>query len=483
MAWWDKVVGAVTRSRDVVVAPHLVDDNRSSKAVLTDPSWMSAPGFGSPRDINFAELEAYENDVTVQAAINYIIDSIATTEWNIVDDPQNEGEKRDPTSANAFFQRGVGDKGLGAVLRGVVADILGYDCGVIVLTFPEYCYDENKCLMKLGIPPLSMRARDGRSFIKQVNAHGDVIKYWQYSFLHAANAPIEFIEEEIIYIQERPSTRSPYGTSKLEIIKNIVDYMMAVQSGHRAEQENALQLGGIISHANVTDVDKLKRLSQLYNANNKGEHNKGRWLVTGGNVDATPVSATAGDDTWITGAEFYQQQILSIFKVPKTVLGITDSSVNRATSVSQKSNFKRYGVATMMTLIENIFTNEIVKPYFDEKLRFRFVREVDLEDEAIRADVDAKNVATGVRTPNELRVRDGLDEIEAPEPAAVEAKTQDAGEIGGVSDDDETPEEGVAKAIDLRAHEDAAVEELMDLSKEDERSVLAELEALYGEIA
>lgn len=415
--WWNAVNRAVGRSRDVVVAPQYVDDDRSKKATITSPEWCLNPMMGSPRRINFYDLEPYESDITVQAACGFIIDSIATAEWDIVpdEDQPDDAEEIDITAAKKFFDSMDWDESFATVLRGCIADTIMYDCGTIILSYPEFCYDENKNLIKTDVAPLSMRARDGRSFIKQVSVHGDVLAYWQYSFLNTATKPIKFAEEEVIYIQEKPSTRSPYGTSKLEVVKNVADLMMATQVGHRSEQENSLQLGGIISHADINDVEKLKRLSEMYNAKNKGEHNKGRWLVTGGNVEAKPIIAAVGDDSWISGSEFYQQQILAIFKTPKTILGITSSDVNRATATSQSTNFKRMGVSTMLTLLENIFTREIVKKHFNEKLTFRFAREIDLADEAIRAEIDSKNVQTGVRTVNELRVRDGLDEIEEPE--------------------------------------------------------------------
>lgn len=479
--WFSVIANLVTRSRDVVVTPQMDSDDRSKKATITTAEWVTSPMFGSPRRIDFATLEEYEDDITVQAAVNYIVDSVATTEWDIIEDEDmvDEGDEVDNAEAVKFFNSTDWDESFDIVRRGIVADTLLYDCGVLVVTFPEYCYNEFKTLVKTDVAPLQLRARDGRSFIKQVDVHGDIMKYWQYSFLHTATKPVEFAQEEIIYIQERPSTRSPYGTSKLEVVKNVADLMMAIQLGHRAEQENSLQIGGIISHPEITDKEELKRRSAIYNASNKGEHNKGRWLVTGGNTEITPINDSVMDDSWIPGSDFYQQQILSIFKVPKTVLGFTSSDTNRATAIAQSTNFKRLGVSTMLTLLENIFTRDIVKKYFNEKLCFRFVREVDLADEAIRADIDAKNVATGIRTVNELRMRDGLEEIEEPEPI------EEGGEVGGEEvpegDDKETPEEKVEKAVNIKRLENDAVSGLSELSNEDEKEVLAELVALYGE--
>lgn len=480
MSWWDSVISSVTRSRNTIVAPQYMEDNRSKKATLTTPEWVTNPMFGSPRRINFTELEDYEEDITVQAAINYIIDSVATCEWDIIVDEEEEIDNKEVIT---FFKSAKWEDSFETVLRGFIADTLLYDSGVAVITFPEFCYDDNKNLIKYDVKPLSLRARDGRSFIKQVDVYGDIIKYWQYSFLHLATAPVEFDKDEIIYIQERPSSRSPYGTSKLEVVKNVADLMMAIQLGHRSEQENAIQLGGIISHIDVVDVEKLKRLKEMYNSNLQGERNKSKWLVTGGNVEIKPIKGDVADSTWIPGCEFYQQQILAIFKVPKTVLGITSSDTNRATSISQNTSFKRYGVATMMTLVEEILTRNIVKKYFNDKLSFKFVREIDLTDESIRADIDAKNVQTGIITVNEIRARDGREEIEEPDIDPQTGYPYGYGEESegeDYSDEEETPEESVEKKVKVKTLENEAVDEMNDWNEEQETEVLRSLSGLYG---
>lgn len=481
MNWRDYIPKMVSRSRNVVTAPQYISEKKSDKATITSPEWVTNPMFGSPRRINFTELEEYEEDITVQAAINYIIDSVATCEWDIVVDKDVEDEI-DNSEVVKFFEGENWDQSFEQALRGIIADTLLYDCGVFIISFPEYAYDDNHTLIKFDTKPVSLWARDGRSFIKQVTVHGKIIKYWQYSFLHLATMPIEFDKAEVIYVQERPSTRGPYGTSKLEVVKNIADFMMAVQEGHRAEQENGLQPGGIINYADIKDTEELKRKIAITKAQLQGEDNKGKWLGTSGETSFTAFNITA-DDTWIPGCDFYQQQILSIFKVPKTVLGITSSDTNRATSISQNTSFKRYGVATMMTLLEGILTREIVKKYFNEKLSFKFTREIDLTDEAIRADIDAKNVATGIVTVNELRQRDGREEIEEPDidqETGLPREYEEGLEGSHYSDEEETPEEKTEKSINVNKLEGDAVKNLDDWNNEQEKKVLEELEQLYG---
>lgn len=400
--WFDNVVNAVTRSRDIVVAPIYESGDKSKKGLLTEPSWVRSPIHGVPRNIDFGDLEQYERDITVAASINFITDAVATTDWEIIGEGSNK-------EAQKFFEAGNWEVSFETVLRQLIPDILHYDAGTIIVSFPERCYDAQKNLITTA-KPVKLSCKDGRSFMKKVDPFGEVLAYYQYSFANQGAKPVEFTPEEIVYLQERPSSRSPYGASKLEIVKNIADLMLAIQMGHRAEQENALQVGGIIGHPNINDPDRLKQLSTMYNSNLKGEANKKKWLITGGDVEVTPVDANTSDNTWIDGARYYQEAILSIFKVNRSILGMT-TDVNRATSETQASNFKLNGVSAVMELIEKILTREIVKKYFGDNLEFRFKRELDLNDEKMRADIDATNIQSGINDSNELREDRGLKAI------------------------------------------------------------------------
>lgn len=476
--WWERVQHAVTRSRQVVVGPQIyTKEKRSDKAVSTDPSWIQSPLYGQPRNIDYSLLEQYEQNTTVQAAINFIVDSVATCEWNIVTDktmPEVETEI-DATAATEFFRGKGWEDSFETVLREVIFDILTYDCGTIVLTYPEFCYDENKTLIKTDFTPISLRARDGRSFMIQTNNYGDILKYWQYSFIRNTAAPIEFNKEEIIYIRESPVSRGPYGTAKLQIISDAADLMNAIQLGHRSEQEQQIAIGGVIRQENINDAEMLKRLSEMYNSM-KGEGNRGKWLVVGGDTSVEPITMPNIDDSWVGGVEWYQMVILSIFKTPKTILGFVSSDTNRATSISQSTNFKRNGSATMMSLIESFLTRDVVKKFFDDRLVFRFIREQDISDIAITAETNAKDIASGITTANEIRADRGLEPIEPP----VEESKPAFDNSNGESDDAKTPEEKKEKSASIDNLETVAVDDLEDWNDDNEKSVLKELEALYG---
>ena len=454
--WFSRVIDAVRGNQNVVIAPVYTTDDKNVKGSLTSPEWVTTPMFGSPRRIDYGNLEEYENNVYVQAAVNYIIDSVSGKDYEIVNDSDKE---IDTTEVDNFFKSTYWERSFKTNLRALISDILLYDSGVFVVKFPEGCYDDQKNLIRTA-KPIELTALDGRSFIKKVTVNGIVENYFQYSFLAQATTPVQFEPAEILYIQEHPSTRSPYGTSKLNTVKDVADYLTAVAQGHRAGIENGMTPGGVIKHPNVTDPERLKQLSAMYNSKLQGEYNAKKWLVSGGEVDFIPIDTAMADDTWIDGSTFYLHTILSIFKVPASVLGFP-GDVNKATSDTQNSNFKTNGVGVMTSLIEEVLTREIVKKYFNAELSFRFASETDLNDELMRAEIDQKNIQSGVTTVNEVRISTGKDPIEEKEPEIVEV---------------------AEKSLSGEDWEQSAVDMILKLNEEQEMAILRELERLYVDV-
>jgi HK97 family phage portal protein len=455
--WFKTVIDVVRGNQNAVVIPMDMGSDNNKKGVLTSPEWVYSPMFGSPRRIDYAELEEYENNTYVQSAINYIIDSVSGMDYTIVDDTESDIDTKEVES---FFNATNWDKSFKAVLRSFISDTLLYDAGVLVLSYPNHCYDEQNNLIRTD-KPISMAAYDGRSFIKDVNINGDIKAYYQYSFLSQAQRPVQFAPDEIIYMQEHPSSRSPYGISKLNTIKDVADYLTAVARSHRSGMENGLSPGGVIKHPSVSDPERLKQLSAMYNSKLSGENNAKKWIVSGGDAEFTPISTTSNvDATWVEGSEFYLHTILSIFKVSASVLGFP-GDVNRATSETLQQSFKTNGVGVMVSLIEEYLTREVVKKHFNESLSFKFVSEIDLNDEMLRSEIDTKNIQAGLVTVDELRVRDGKDPMPVVETIPIEI-------------------EDTEKSINGEDFEQIAVDLILELNKENEIAVLRELEELYG---
>ena len=382
------------------------------KGTYTTDFWWNPP-FGRPRSINYPELEDYENNVYVQMVVNHIVDSVVQTDWDIVGidetaDVQPEAPIKEVTE---FFDGKKWQESWESGLRRMIPDLLLYDCGVFIKVFAKKDYDEEGNLKNKDAKPVEMMARDGRSFLKDQTLYGTIVKYFQYTWMGIQGKPIAFDVDEIVYLQMRPRSRSPYGTASLEIIKSIVDYLTSSINANRKYWENSMFAGGHISHDDLVDIDELKKRAQLYKEQLKGEENYGKWLVTSGGVKIEPLQFTNQQMSWLQSSEYFAKLVFSIFKIPASELGFTEGA-NRATGIQQSQIYKQKGVQNILRLLENYINREVIWKHFSEDVKFVFDRSLDLQDEKIRTDIDHTQVTDGIVTINEVRKRDGREEFE-----------------------------------------------------------------------
>ena len=218
----------------------------NQKAVFTQQFWLNPP-WGRPRDINYPELEEYENNAWVRMVITHIIDSVVQCDYNIKSIKEKDIDQTTIDEATDFFSSRTWTESWKETLRRLLPDLLLYDCGVLVKVFPDYKYDEDM-QFKGKAKPLELVCRDGRSFLKNTDLFGYTDKFFQYSWISPQARPVSFARDEIIYMQMRPQSRSPYGISTLEIVKSIVDYLTASVNANRKYWENGMFIGGQIDH-------------------------------------------------------------------------------------------------------------------------------------------------------------------------------------------------------------------------------------------
>ena len=431
------------------------------KSVYTADFWFNPP-FGRPRAIDYPELEPYENNVYVKLVVNHIIDSVVMTDWDIV----NVDDTADPLESSIkevteFFEGREWIESWESGLRRMLPDLLLYDCGLMVKVFKKASYDKNGELKNKKEKPIEIVVRDGRSFLKDMSIHGKIIKYWQYSWISISGKPVSFAADEIVYLQMRPQSRSPYGVSNLAVIKDVVDYLTATITAQRKFFENGMFPGGSIDFSDTLDVAELQKRAQLMKEQLKGEKNTNKWIITSGGTKVTPLQFTSQQTQWIQGSEYLAKFIFGLFKVPSSELGFTEGQP-RATGIQQSQIYKSKGIKNILSLLENYINREIIWKHFSSDVKFVFDRSLDLQDKKIRADVDHVQIEDGVVTINEIRKRDGLETFEddffdAPfaadvarekimsggeeEPGVMPPEGEEPGVMPG---EEETPEESAA---------------------------------------
>lgn len=383
-------------------------DGTQFKGVYTDAFWLSPP-YGRPRDIDYNRLEAIEDSAWVRMCIQHITDSVASAKWNIV--PVAKGEEVGGNvldEVKDFFSSKTWKESFKRGIKMAIPDVLQYDCGVMIKAFPLRSYGEDKTYKSKGEKPVQMYVRDGRSFLKDVDLYGVLKEFWQYSWINPHGIPIKFDPEEIIYMQQSPQSRNPYGISNLEIVEEIIQYMMDSTLAQSKYWKNGMFIGGQIDMPDVKDLNELKRYQAYYEAKLRGARKFGKWLITGGGATVKTIPFTPQQMQWVDSQKWFAKIVFGIFKVTPSELGFTED-LNRATGIQQQNIHKSKAIKPILEMVEDHLNREVVWKHFNEKVMFQYERELDLEDSGKQVDIDVKHIDSGLRSVNEVRDRDGLE--------------------------------------------------------------------------
>lgn len=234
--------------------------------------------------------------------------------------------------------------------------------------------------------------------------------FWQYSWVNPGGLPTPFATDEILYFRMRPSSRETYGTSKLEIIKNIVNYLQDGTEAISKYFENGLFIGGQIDFPDVKDPKQLQQLASRYKAELQGPKKMNKWMVTGGGTKITNFEFTPTEMQFLDGQKWYAKMVMAIFNVAPSELGFTED-LNRATGIQQMNIHKSRAVKPILSIIEEVINRGLVWK-MDKELSFRYTATLDLDDEMKQSQIDQIDINIGKVTVNELRKRDGLEPYE-----------------------------------------------------------------------
>lgn len=380
------------------------------KAVYTEYFWLNPP-FGKPRNIDYPQLKIIENSVWTEMCVAHITDSIANAQWSII--PKNNNKKvseKKIDEVNDFLESKEWQESFKTGIRKMIPDLINYDCGILVKIYPVSSYtnnDEYKYVLKNNHDPcMEIVSRDGRSFLKSTDIYGNIDAYYQYSWIHPNARPIRFSPDEIIYIQHKPSSRSPYGRCNLEIIEDILEYLKNSSESQEKYWKNGMFIGGQIDHPDVVELDELKRYSEYYKNNYKGIKNTNKWMITGGNTKITPLSFTPHDMQWLDGQKWFAKLVMAIYQVTPSELGFTED-INRATGIQQMNIHKSRAIRPLLNLIEDYINRHIIWSDFYKDIKFQYIPQLDLDDRRKVAEINKLLIESNIGTINEARKDDG----------------------------------------------------------------------------
>lgn len=401
----------------------------------------------------------YYNPI-VKIAIDTIINTACAAPYKITlaekDIKQTEEHTEKIKEITGFFKSVNPNKeSFGTVLEMLIRDLCILDAGVIEKV------KENGKLKELWVV-------DGATVHPVVDMHRRIQGYQQ---VINQEVVASYKPEEIIYMMMNPRTESLYGLSNLEALHRSVTAFIYAESYNLKYFENNHVPKGILDLGPNIPEDQLDRFKNFWEAETSGKPH--RIMVLGGPVAAgadnkgiqwIPLQVSSKDMELLEYLRWLERLILAVYGVTPSEVGFTEniSGAPATGQMIQSSAFKNKAIYPMLNRIANYLTQEIIYSEFKAyDLKFEFIEEITLDERLKKAQIYQIEIASGVKTANEIRKEEGMKPLKKDEQ-------------GNPIEDILEEEEEVNKEINEEKNEDVGEETNPVMSMDNKEKLLQE---------
>ena len=213
--------------------------------------------------------------------------------------------------------------------------------------------------------------------------------------------------DEVIFLKNYNPKNPDKGIGVIEAVRMSAendDYIL--QSNSNLLKNNARPSGFLELQGNANS-ETLKRLKKEFKKKYQGYENAYNVQILEGGMKFKPVSLPPKDLDFIESRKMNRDEILSIFGVPKPVLGVFED-VNRASAVAAEYVFNKWTLEPLATeMIEQL--NEFLVPKFGSDLWLSF-EPLTREDQEMSLKKKTESWNKWMTT-NEIREMEGLEAI------------------------------------------------------------------------
>jgi|GEM_PF-2591693 len=402
---------------------------------LSQSIWYT-PGRGVPRYEDLYTIRRFSRSHTVSIPMLAIKGQVTTTEWGVVptvDKPTSKhfaacdavidfldgGFSRNPATFDTLCKE-------------VLADILTIDAGVL-----ELVPDEEGWLQEIY-------ARDAATFTKNPDEHGilpdpgsDTPAYYQVGAqasiaqdafatglpgmstisqmdtpLYRAITPIPFSRDQIVWIEENPSTDRQYGWSRVQMAHRLIEILLNQDvSNLKYFPQNEVP-EGILNLPGLSN-DNLTRFREYWKDEIVGKPHK---LALMNSTDATwiPFRASPKELEFLASQEWYNNLVWMCFGVSANEVGYLQD-VNRATAHEETETVLRKTIYPFLELLSGAINRSILpflEAYWDVdgEIEFRWDPKNPIIERRRRLEQES-DLRLGLSTPNRILVERGEEPV------------------------------------------------------------------------
>lgn len=248
-------------------------------------------------------------------------------------------------------------------------------------------------------PNLVTIEKDKATFIKSYKFQGD------------NNKTVELRPEEIIHFK-KPNPLDAYrGIGVVAAAAMAIDTDNGASNYNMHFFENAAIPAGVLSTDGKLTTEQYERLKEQWNQKYQGSSNAHKTALLESGLKFQMMSLSQKDMDFLEQRRFSRDEILAMFKVPKSILGIVED-VNRANAEASNYSFLANVVDPEMARIVDLL-NEFLLPKYPDLVNARLEYENPVpanEDLEIRK--NQAGLQGGYYTINEVRAKEGLKPID-----------------------------------------------------------------------
>ncbi len=431
------------KEKSVPIINPISERTRDANPKAYIPKFIYKPPFGYPRFVDLPNIRRLAASPYVDMCITTSIDELCAVPWDIV---AKEGKEDSSTldehikHVKDFYENpNTNKESFEDIRKQYLRDIFEVDAGVI-----------NKLFNQAG-QMVEMVARDGATFTKNPDIYGmitdreDLIleseigldskearlmepgwinaadarekaAYFQYGWISGAR-PVPFGKKEIIWFQRNSRTDSIYGRSPVQVLAETIQTLIyAIESNLEYFSDNQIPRG--IIGLEGASSEEIIAFEDQWKENQRVKDTAGNWKKKFHKIPIvnkapvfTRLELTNSELELLEGQKWWAKLVWACFGVTSTELGYTEDAKGMANQIVQSNVFKKRTLNPMLRMEEYKHNQEIISEFEYDDVQFKFLM-FDVEEETKKAGLYKLQLDAGYKSINEIRLEEGLDEVE-----------------------------------------------------------------------
>lgn len=364
---------------------------RREKLLNNESAWSFLIGLGSPVGKSREYLNSYTS--WVYACVSAIADEVATIELRL---QQQSGDGWKDVQNHPALE----------LLNNVNPAMSSDDLFLATQSYLElegnafwYVVPNGKDIPSEIWPlnPSKVEVKPGKKFLVQ-----------GYVYTNDAGKQVPFKPTEIIHFKRFNPTSQYRGIGTVAAAALAIDSDTYAAEWNRNFFNNSAIPAAVLSTEAKLTPEQFDRMKAQWDARYQGRNNAHRTAVLEGGLKYEKINLSQKEMDFLEQRRFGRDEIMAMFRVPRTVLGITDD-VNRANAEATDYVFAKRVIAPRMRFIATTLT-EFYLPLFGlPASQYRLIHS-DIIPQNVEGDIRRKEMAlaTGYRSRNEIREEEGL---------------------------------------------------------------------------